>query len=399
MGWVCRKCGNRASFTEINTIKTEVFQEKESTRILGTRDEFTGGAPLKACCSKCGNKDIEWVEIKAPKSGIDYHLYNITNAQTQFEFIEPTVSYMFRAPHPALENESYGAAFCKRLSREGKLSGKITEIGSGSGWFARNFLDKWASCSDSYNNSAYCMLDLSPVLLQSQRNLIKPHRKHVSFLNADMLALPFEDGSVEGSVISNEVIADLESVRIKKEQLDVAASQDFRAKESLKRIEKYGISLKGLPENFYFNLGAIRFLEELSRAMASGSSASLVEYGVYKKSNPILLKHRGEIRLGDHFECSILFEHLEKAAESLGFRAKIEPLLKFLDFDKSVEIISPQYVNFLRKKLNYNISFFAFTPEMLKERVSPRDFQKVVFEKAGRSNFLNSFFALQLEKQ
>ena len=63
MGWRCNKCGNTEDFTEVNTVNTEVSQEKDSTKILGIRNTYRNEAALNVWCNRCDGEDVVWKDV------------------------------------------------------------------------------------------------------------------------------------------------------------------------------------------------------------------------------------------------------------------------------------------------------------------------------------------------
>lgn len=63
MGWICNQCKNTEDFTELNTVKTKVTQEKDSTRILRIRDSRTAEGVTNVWCNKCDSEDVSWIDV------------------------------------------------------------------------------------------------------------------------------------------------------------------------------------------------------------------------------------------------------------------------------------------------------------------------------------------------
>jgi MoaA/NifB/PqqE/SkfB family radical SAM enzyme len=67
MGWICRSCGNRVSFTEYNKVKTFVTQNPDLkiSKIINTFEE---SPLLEVYCNKCKSKGIDWMEVDQPNN-------------------------------------------------------------------------------------------------------------------------------------------------------------------------------------------------------------------------------------------------------------------------------------------------------------------------------------------
>ncbi|MFH1201786.1 MAG: SAM-dependent methyltransferase [Candidatus Omnitrophota bacterium] len=279
----------------------------------------------------------------------DYHLSKIKDPDRQFDKIETTVSHTFRMPHPALGGLTYGQGIKQELLKRRPLSKntRILEIGAGTGWLGRRFLDSLKKENNSiYKNTKYIFLDLSPALLKSQKIINKPHSKCAKFLLADGMNLPFRDDSFD-YVIVNEVIADFDVVKLDKEKLENMKprvnnnSKTFAAGEV---ISKYNIPINDAPKRFLFGLGIVKLLEELRRTLKPGGLALIVEYG----SNwgyPVAT------RLREHREHTVHFGHLKHVAEASGFRVKTANLLDFLKFKKDIRTLHKCSLCLLKKIL------------------------------------------------
>jgi DNA-directed RNA polymerase subunit M/transcription elongation factor TFIIS len=63
MGWRCDKCGNTEDFTEVNTVTTQVNQEKGSTKILKIRNSYRSDGALNTWCNRCDSEEVSWIEV------------------------------------------------------------------------------------------------------------------------------------------------------------------------------------------------------------------------------------------------------------------------------------------------------------------------------------------------
>lgn len=330
-----------------------------------------------------------------------YHGDAIDEAHDQFDVQETTLSHMFRDPHPVLGGRTYAAAFCGALIERGILpdTGQALEIGGGVGFFAQRMLEAIdASHGDSATAATapalrYAILDLSPALQRSQRRLSATARSRVRFLRANASKpLPLAAGSVD-LLISNEVIADLETVRLRLAdhaaiaagELDPSTLHPLKA-ETWARLERLGVTLDHAPEVFWVNAGALALVEELARVLAPGGSAVLTEFGEEDRF-PV-----ESIQL-DHAEFSIHFGMLRDAALALGLEVELTDIVEFLHLDERVKVLSGTRTWFesLRLLLHHRgvrLEKLAYTREqfvkLLGDRVALDDLEGVTFAPAGR---------------
>jgi hypothetical protein len=278
----------------------------------------------------------------------EFYMHALKDAQENFDVGEITFSHLLRKVHPALGNRNYSEAFLDSLYRHGLIrSNSFLEVGGGTGWFAKSFLDYLKKRSGRlYRKCHYRILDISHILSMSQKKLLKNSR--VDFINADALMLPFGDKSFKGIVISNLCIADFGVVKIKKDWLGKysrAANGSYGRREqtlqALRYIRKYKLDSQDLPESFFLNTGAIRFIEEIGRIALPATDAVIAEYAVQDK-------YPQEADFAGHREYAIYFDHLVKVAEHLGFKTHLLELEEFLGIDTTTKFLSLD--NFTQKR-------------------------------------------------
>jgi SAM-dependent methyltransferase len=339
-----------------------------------------------------------------------YHREDITDAREQFEVKETTLSHMFRYPHPALDGGTYGGRFAARLIEAGLIRKgcRILEVGGGTGYFSHRFLEEiWERNPGLLKSLRYAIMDLSPALQAAQRKLNEPFAPVISYFQGDALKLPFRDGTFH-IVISNEVIADLETVKIARRDLfpgegqegEKAESEEGRREagadrekanektetgksegavgrgeqgeaprnEGIAYIDRYGLRCHDAPEEFYLNLGAIKFLDEIRRVLTPGGTAFLIEYGdLYRY--PVESSHL------DHGEFSIHFGHLIQAANAMGLQGRFSDILQFLGFLRDMPVLATNqsYFEILRAFLarrDVRLEKIAYTRDMFKDLIS-----------------------------
>ena len=129
-------------------------------------EAFEKRSKFAQAASQLSNRHAGEVDLETTSSLTNYHQKGMSReAFGQFENIETTVSHMFREPRQALRGKTFGAMLARRVREEGIWdgSGKVLEIGGGTGYLAREFLLETRPSIESYS-----ILDISPNLHQSQ---------------------------------------------------------------------------------------------------------------------------------------------------------------------------------------------------------------------------------------
>ncbi|MFY9225181.1 MAG: SAM-dependent methyltransferase [Blastocatellia bacterium] len=260
-------------------------------------------------------------------SNKEYYKNCVADPNRQFDLIETTISHLFRFPHPALQGLSYGAAFCKQVLERELLTNDhkvIIEVGGGLGDFAHDFL------TQLYKEQVqlpYIVLDISSELQKRQKDTLKDF-PNVYFHLADAQQQPFQEQEIQGLVISNEVIADFDSVEFSAEEWSSSQDPDIQFLHNVVSVPK---------EKTLFNVGSINFIKNLYRILAPKSTAIIIEHGLWEDSR-VTLTGRPTSPETSHFEFSINWSHIYHLAKNLGFSCEIEALIDFLSFDKEVEV-------------------------------------------------------------
>lgn len=246
-----------------------------------------------------------------------YHEQKIQNALEQFEEVETTLSHFYRWPNVGLRNLSYGEALCEKFLTTLKSGSEILEVGCGTGYVARNFLDRLKSNSpEIYHSIRYTMFDLSPALAAAQKKLCHEHLERIDFIHGDIQVHLFTKKF--DLIISNEMIADLEvSVADKRSEL----------------ISHYSLKVESAPPLFLVNTGALTFIEKLPSLLNQGGVAFVSEFGE-------LDDYPVAVELGEHTEHSIRFGDLIMVAQSAGLRTEYQTVGEALGFDGELELLS-----------------------------------------------------------
>jgi len=299
----------------------------------------------------------------------EYHTGQITDAIEQFESHETTISHVYQQPHPALRGLSYGARLAEKFC-EMEIMEKCTnilEIGGGTGFVARDFLGYLhQNQSIVFQNLYYVLLELSPVLLEGQKEYTRMYSNTIAQVLGDALAPPFIAGKFS-LIIANEMIADLPSVFVKKEWMNRNTGHEIPAEAipALKYINDFDVTVKDAFPEFLVNLGAWQLLEHIHLLLTPGGFALITEYG-----SP--WRYPVAVHLPDHTEYAIHFGHLEEIAIRIGFDVRLEKMADFFDMDLDVTTLERMSLTILNQSLLSHLSqdplpILAFTPEMLKQ--------------------------------
>lgn len=299
----------------------------------------------------------------------EYHQKRICNALDQFEHVETTISHIYKEPHILLGGKNYGASFADVLMERGAIREGISvlEVGGGTGIFGKSFLDQIKNVAPKvYKNIKYSFFEISPVLLRSQREMSKTHSSVTTFIQGDIQNHNFGRKRFD-IVISNEMIADLVTVKLKKGYLKDNTRLSENRKRAVSLIKKFRIDVSSAQEVFLFNLGAIEFLHTIKKILKPRGKAYVVEYGS-EWWYPRALHLRG------HTEYSIHFGFLAKVAKQLSLNPHISLLVDFLPFNKNIKVINytswhcinNELLPFLNQK---RIPKMVYTKDMIKEKI------------------------------
>lgn len=250
-----------------------------------------------------------------------YHMNEIHEGHQQFEEVETTMSHMYRWPNGILRNMSYGAALCEKFLSQLKYDSEILEIGCGTGYLARNFLDALKKLApEKYQGLRYNMFDLSPALTKTQKDICHEHLEKIEFIQGDIQEYQFSKRF--DLILANEMIADLEVTVVDKAQGPGA-----------ELIKKYSLNTTSAPPLYLINSGAIALIEKLPLLLAPGGVAYVTEFGE-------LDEYPVSVRLGGHAEHSIRFCDLIKVAHYHGLHTNFFSVGEFLQFKEEWEVLS-----------------------------------------------------------
>lgn len=267
----------------------------------------------------------------------DFHLEGIEDASWEFDQIEATVNHSLRFPDQMLGGLNYGSRFCVSTLRpeitpllQSKKQLEVLEVGGGTGSFAHSFIKQ--SQEEEGVNVNYHVLDLSPVLMANQRQVLAdllPEQKHFH-QDATKFDLPNRRFDL---ILSNEVIADFPIASVQSVPGSNGQNKPQWAGDGASYLEKYGLSTEGAPTNFRINVGAMMFIERCWEHLTPGGTLVLSEYGS-PTQYPVQTYHL------NHEEFSIQFSHLAECATKIGFDCRLLSLREFLTLDDEVAVFS-----------------------------------------------------------
>jgi SAM-dependent methyltransferase len=238
-----------------------------------------------------------------------YHRDSIVDASDQFDHRETTLSHLLRYPSQVLKGRSFGEALIATLDPPHEAH--CLEVGGGTGWLAQRVLEARPDLD-------YTIVDLSPALSAAQEKRLVEATCKATTRVGNALNLPIEDASID-QLINNEVVADLEAVRV-----------DPEAAPAL--IQELGV----VPESpRLMNVGALAFLKEVHRVLKPGGHAYMMEYGALNEE-PIEARHL------DHPEIGIEWGVMAQAATHLGFsKVEVVDIGTLLDFQDAPVLCLP----------------------------------------------------------
>lgn len=277
-----------------------------------------------------------WTPPTDAQPAVDFHLEGIEDAWWEFDQIESTVNHSLRFPDQMLGGLDYGARFCVSTLRpevtpllQSKKHLEVLEVGGGTGTFAQSFIKQ--SQEDEGVSVNYHVLDLSPVLMTSQRQILAdflPEQKH---FHQDATKFDLPDRCFD-LIVSNEVIADFPIASV--QTAPGSNGQDSRwTGDGVSYLEKYQLTTEGAPTDFKINVGAMMFIERCWEHLNPGGTLVLSEYGSASQY-PVQAYHL------NHEEFSIQFSHLAECATKIGFDCRLLSLGEFLGLDDEVAVFS-----------------------------------------------------------
>jgi hypothetical protein len=237
------------------------------------------------------------------------------------------------------QDDSYGHLLYEFLNRFVPMEGikKIIEIGGGYGYLMKDFLD----CNQALEPWE---LDISPFLLQKQKETLGKHRvtyREEDFLETDVALLMQFD-----LAILNENLGDFPTlVNLDQELFQISSgTADHALGKVIYFFEQYKLH-RPTSETFHFNLGAVQALEKLCAAgipyIFLGEHSCEAQIPEALRLPPIYIESTGtpeKISLMGHDEYSIQFSHLQKIAEAFVYTCVRGPFADFIPITITEEL-------------------------------------------------------------
>lgn len=278
------------------------------------RTGASGGIPVYQC-----NSTEEYHKGKLGSLG-----WELTVCNTLHPPDTPVRKFLVRS-------DSYGYLLHDHLKRFFPLEKieKVIEIGGGYGYLMKDLLDR---CG----HFKACMLDISPVLLEKQKETLKGY--DVSYRLEDAMETEPEVFGQYDLAVLNENLGDFPAlVGLDSRVLarDPSTVHDPVIKKVLRFFETYGLDRPAV-EHFNLNIGAMEMTEKL--CLAGVPHIFIGEHSCEAKAPPALgpyinLMSDGNprrITLKGHDEYTIKFSCLQKIAGHHGYETVRGPFADYL---------------------------------------------------------------------
>jgi hypothetical protein len=230
-------------------------------------------------------------------------------------------------------NASYGCLLYDYLDRFIPLGSlrRIIEIGGGYGYLMRDFLIRNPRLQAA-------MLDLSPHLLQKQRETLR--RADVRFIEADIMHTPGRNLEGFDLALLNENLGDLPTlVDVPRDVLTSAVRLPDPVLEQARSLfHRYGIKASER-ERVNVNIGALNVLEKLCCAgvphifISEHSCEAMPPTPMQRYIQRRPTGNPERIRLRGHDEFTLRFSDLEKVARAYSYQVIRGLFADFLEFD------------------------------------------------------------------
>jgi ubiquinone/menaquinone biosynthesis C-methylase UbiE len=307
-----------------------------------------------------------------------YHLETIKDGREQFDRIESTVSHLYRVSHPILDDRSYGKALYSKLNTEKEIESgmRILEIGGGMGTISKDILKELKKDGKKVK---YCIYDLSPALIRSQKELHKTEAVKSYHINGNGEILALKDSTIDVA-LSNEVIADFYTPEVPTKEV-----KEFLFDHEIPMSEEFFYPYREAPEKVRVNLGAFMLMKELYRVLKPGGLAVITEFG-YQDRLPFRAGHL------DHAEYSIQFAQLISVSTALGFNLFLTDVYDFLGFRDDVKLMSGysyQAAYRLLEHHNINLPNITYTEDLFKKQLgeNAENFRGLIYVQSSKDPF------------
>lgn len=311
-----------------------------------------------------------------------YYRHEISDANTQFDHQETTLSHLLRIPHPTLATSgdaaggpgalrTYGQALADVLLGRGAIPEgqvRILEIGAGLGYVAHDVIQR---LRDAKREVSYTIIELSPALAAAQQQRLAD-QAGVTWVLGDVLGVALD--ATFDLILSNEMAGDLPARQLSRADIGLAADGGNVDRDKLRTISPVaadlGVVLDDAPEPFYLQTGALDMIVRIARWLAPGGTAIVTEFG------GIASWPRLSTQL-DHPELSTHFGHLMQAARGAGLTADFEFVIDLLEFDRALQGLATTRSQFralhaLAADAGVELAKIGYTPELLAQTVGDK---------------------------
>ncbi|HZE68697.1 MAG TPA: class I SAM-dependent methyltransferase [Pyrinomonadaceae bacterium] len=283
---------------------------------------------------------------ETPELQRDFHLHGIEDSSWEFDQIEPTLNHAFRFSSEVLGGFDYGARFCQVAMRPEVLPQlpdlvtlRVLEVGGGTGSFARSFIQQAKQLDHAHGVKLdYYILDLSPVLMECQKELLGDLLPAANHFHQDATEFNIPERTFD-LIIANEVIADFPVAEIHRRSGESSTAQPRTLNSKVWEgsgadyLKRYDLEDEGSPDHYLINAGAFRFIERAWQHLSPGGTLIITEYGAEHRY-PAQSFHL------NHEEYSIHFGHLKRCAAKVGFSSRLLALSDFLGVDDKVLVLN-----------------------------------------------------------
>ena len=273
------------------------------------------------------------------------------------------LSSLLAQPHAVLGGRSYGKAVYDVIARDFPIGGEtceVLEVGGGNGDTARAFV---LECRQHVPDTrlSYTIFCPDPVQADGLRTALSD-LSEIRILDgdiekiADLAQLP--DGKKYDLIYSDEFLADLPSVNVRKMSLDGGDEEDEEEDaeerpdgvpksahadasrltfigegDAVNLIIRYKLNLCDAPEDFILNSGSLRLLGNLNQLAGFNTQMFIIEFGEDVKY-PVRTFEDGREAWSQHFGI------LKQAAQKLGFQARSSYWMEALDIDRNLSMFA-----------------------------------------------------------
>jgi len=334
---------------------------------------LTSTMPYAKFSAAAGDAPLSQAESVSPTN---YYQHDIADADEQFDHQETTLSHLFREPHPALANRTYGQAVVDALAQRDALpsgTARILEIGGGLGFFAKAVVEALVARELTVE---YTIIELSPTLAATQRE--RCAGLPVTVVESDILEAELASDAYD-LIFANEMVGDLPATRLSSADLD--KTEDLG--EAGRLIRDHELRLDDAPESFYMLTGALQLMEKLPAALAPGGTAFITEFGELSQY-PRLSTHL------DHPELSIHFGWMQHVAKRFELQTEYAYVIDLIDMDRDLEGLAStrSYLRALcalMKQHGVELRKIGYTRQMFDEliagKIDPAQFGDIYFDK------------------